>query len=218
MTIGIGQAASRMKKFFTADQMVSRADFELGGVYYHNDDRVPIRREGENTHIWHYEHSLGGGMVAGSNQEINVGHLAEPISHLRSGGRYNPIRIVTATHGVGDGGNWAYDGRWYIRYFRRLDMGFYREDIESYRNVAQDIDIVDISMLDDRKLDHLLNHSGYDVIMAHCYSRNDSALRYFMNLPPVTSFASRKEFTFLYRNRISHPVSFPNPYTVINMQ
>lgn len=217
MAIGIGQAASRIKKFFTADQLVSRSGFKLNDVYYHNDDRVPIGRIGDNTHVWHYENSPDGAMVAGSNQKVGWRDVAEPIRHLRSRGRYNPIMIVTGTHGAADGGNWAIDGRWCIRYSKSLEMQFYMEDIVFSRNVAQGIDIIDISMLDDIKFHHLLNHSGYDVIMAHCYSRNDSALRYFLNLQPVTSFVTPLDFEFYYQNRINYPVFFPNPYSVFNM-
>lgn len=214
MAIGIGQAAGKIRKFFIADEMVSTRDaaWKGSGVYYHNSDQVPIKRfdEKDPPTMWFYEETLDGGIVAGSNQKIYGSDVRTPLDKILNMRRGRQIHIISGTHGAADGGNWARNSLDKIvhRNASLLDPGFFNADIRKYQDIKRGIFVQDIAKFNDEGLGYYLKQSSYDIILACCYSRNDSALRHFLNLKPVTSFVREKRYAKLQQDSHS-PVFFP---------
>lgn len=211
MAIGIGQAAGKIRKFFFADEMVRDAGREVKGVYYHNLDKVPIKQIDANDPPtkWIYEQTLDGGIVVGSNQRIRCGDVERARDRILQMRRNRPILIISGTHGEADGGNWAINSsNNIVRHEKVLDPKFLREDIREYRHNHGNIFVCDIKDFDDVRLGRYLNGPSYDIILACCYSRNDSALRHFLNLDPVTSFVVGSRYAELQQETY-RPILFP---------
>lgn len=212
MAIGIGQAAGKIRKFFFADEMARDAGREVNGVYYHNLDQVPIEliNKKEASKKWIFVESDDGVMVASSNQKIYGSDVQIARDEILRRRRNRPIIIISGTHGAADGGNWARNpsNRIVSRHTRLLDPTFVGDDIRRYQHINGDIFVNDQALFHDIDMGHLLSHSGYDVILASCYSRNDSALRYYLQLEPVTSFVRGNRYAKLLKQRY-RPIFFP---------
>lgn len=148
-------------------------------------------------------------MVASSNQKIYGRDVQRARDRILGMRRNRPILIISGTHGTADGGNWVKNPSNGIvsRNASLLHPEFVGADIRNYQHVKGNIFVSNIKNIDDARFGYLLKHSGYDIILASCYSRNDSALRFHLGLEPVTSFVSDTRYAKLLQDEHSQ-ISF----------
>lgn len=184
---------------------------------------VPAAREGTRTPQWHEVAGGGSSVVLGSDQAINYVHIYEPLKRLERrasfiNGYPRPVVILSGTHGRASGDNWELNGN---RVATLIDKTFYNEDIQFHSNpgssagsangLKRRVDIFDTDGANDKQYNQYYQDPLCHVIGGYCFSRNDEALRYYLNVPPVTSYVPDRWF-----NRVGyiHNPTGQNPTVV----
>ncbi|XP_055308446.1 uncharacterized protein LOC129572506 [Sitodiplosis mosellana] len=154
-------------------------------------DRLPQPRQAprgtrQAADAWHRE-KVGNYFKIGSDVTINGNDVRKEIDkmiHLATPD--NPIIILTGGHGNQLGLNYkmASNGK-IVRDDRLLQTAFYAEDMA--KCASQRVRVLDMHKIPFSQIARYIQ-GDHHVIMGFCFGRNDAALRYLLNLPPVTSF------------------------------
>ncbi|OTA14257.1 RHS family protein [Xenorhabdus vietnamensis] len=198
--VGLKGTSSLMKR--AGSYSVSKA-----GAVNNRLARVPAGNGVMRRAQWH-EVPHNGKVIYGSDQEIRGTQIREPLERINaraSTRSSNPktVVILSGTHGRPAGNNWITNGlldplqcsNLQLRDLRLLDESFYREDVSMYRTnrtplIRRSIKVVDSDGLTDIDYKRYYQSPICHVIGGYCFSRNDEALRRYLNIQPVTSFSN----------------------------
>ncbi|PHM44265.1 hypothetical protein [Xenorhabdus szentirmaii] len=160
--------------------------------------RVPAASalQGRNPQ-WH-EVTHAGKNIYGSDQEINVNHIIDPLRSIArrpSHSLPNPrdITIISGTHGTDTGQNWNRSGKWFSRWFGKrfkylLEPDFFTEDQRDYQTLGnRNITVLDSGNMTRSDYEREFDDDNH-VILGFCFSRNDRSLLTHTGSAPVTSY------------------------------
>lgn len=161
----------------------------------------PLKRAPED--IWHEIVTPRGNRIYGANRTVTDFDIDQFILYSLTGPRNNsqrPILLLTGAHGDRYGYNWVkskFSFRGYSKsIYRDPDLNakeFSWSDKLFYSGNRKNIGGFNVSTKDIRsmtieKYESILMDDTYDIVLGFCYGRNDEALRYMFNLPPVISY------------------------------
>ncbi|WP_078752945.1 RHS repeat-associated core domain-containing protein [Enterovibrio nigricans] len=165
---------------------------------------VPVGNATNRSPEWH-KVKVGSKRILGADQEIRAHQLDEPLQRLarRKSMWYKPrdVVLLSGTHGTPSGNNYEAgcfntarrDPKILHKYF------YTNEDLVRAQNGPQKsgfrqrvIRAVDMDGMTVDQVKQYYEDPNYHVINAYCFGRNDEALRYFHNVPPVRSYLRPK--------------------------
>lgn len=144
------------------------------------------------TPKWH-PISHRGKVIYASDQEVTYNDVLDLVTRINKKNKLkrNPknITVISATHGTELGDNFSASG------FRRKDLierNFYSEDKSLKKFFKKDImiDVIPSSKMNVKNYKDTYDDPSCDLILAFCFSRNDSSLCEHLDLPLVTPYLS----------------------------
>lgn len=167
-----------------------------------------INRATNRTPRWHEVAGAGRKVILGSDQEITVNHVYEPLNRLQSrasfiNGTPRPVVLLSGSHGTASGNNFGKglgsQGVFSWRKNGLLEKGFYNEDMQYHASPGgggnREVRVVNSMFKSPEYYRNLFYDPSVHVINAFCFGRNDEALRYYMQVPPVPSYVDWQVFT-----------------------
>lgn len=164
----------------------------------------PLRDAPKNQSMWHAVSPEGKtNKIFGADRVITGTHIEEPLRILEGIPDHRDVYILTGTHGQRYGHNWRLvenpphfsESHSVARAEGLPDVEFFVEDVGSYlrrnRDIARNLNVHIVDMVNGLTFDQFeasIKAGDIDVILGYCFGRNDDALRYFLNLPPVISY------------------------------
>ncbi|MEN4170895.1 hypothetical protein FOT43_22315 [Serratia marcescens] len=161
----------------------TRGGGRVGGGVEEERVNIAYKASAKGTSVWDDSiHNENGTHIMASNQmitEVNVEDAVHALLHDND----KDILILTGSHGVDTGNNWDSS-------YRRdslTERAFGRED-RNNTNMFPRVSLRNISKIDKGEFQRIVTKTDKNIILAYCFSRNDSALLAARNLPPVTSY------------------------------
>ncbi|MCP9267795.1 hypothetical protein M5U04_06680 [Xenorhabdus sp. XENO-1] len=139
--------------------------------------------------------SLRSKVAYDSEQGTYGGNIKEPPSKMNARASLRGLKprttvIHSGSHGTATGNNGLVND---LHTPRLIEGSFYRENAAAYKKsripfIRRAVKIVDSNGLVDTDYNQYSQNPKYHVIGGYCYNRNDEALRFHLNVLPVTSY------------------------------
>ncbi|TDB56121.1 RHS repeat-associated core domain-containing protein [Photorhabdus luminescens] len=170
------------------------------GVVTH--DHLANAPAGSRWHSIRQECMLNKGhYVFGADKPVAGRELMEPLGFFarRNSVTRRPINILSGSHGYWHGDNWTASAGFpnSIRDPGLLEWRFYFTDVNEFGQgqtlIGMDslkgrIRVINMDGMTGDEFGRYVLNKNEHVILAYCYGRNDEALRFYRNLPPVVSY------------------------------